>query len=135
MRDYIAGLVGSWLDYWMAVTECYEPRRVPVAGGAELRCQVLIPAGWVDYDANQNPMIAMPVMQRRRYTVYPRAIDPITCQRYEWMAEAQENPQFHEMMIGSTPMEAICRLRVLEAHSIGQITVKGEDIRDVNRSE
>jgi hypothetical protein len=75
------------------------------------------------YQPTQNPAITAPIQYRQRYTLYP--LDEISSKgagtRRVWIAEAQMNPEFHDMYCDELPLVAVCRLRVAEAAAAGLI--------------
>jgi hypothetical protein len=115
-------LCGAALDCFVARAEGFRADVIK-ANGMEY-CRIDVEAvGHQFYQPTQNPAITAPIQFRQRYTLYP--LDEISSKgagtRRVWIAEAQMNPEFHDMYRDELPLVAICRLRVAEALAAGVI--------------
>ncbi|TGP43456.1 DUF2591 domain-containing protein [bacterium M00.F.Ca.ET.228.01.1.1] len=115
-------LSGASLDCWVARAEGFRAEVVKANGIEYCRIDVET-VGHQLYQATQNPAITAPIQFRQRYTLYP--LDEISSKgagtRRVWIAEAQMNPEFHDLYRDEQPLVAICRLRVAEAVAAGVI--------------
>ncbi|SDR18831.1 Protein of unknown function [Paraburkholderia fungorum] len=119
-------LKGAALDCWVARAEGFNAELVKANGMEYCRIDVET-VGHQFYQPTQNPNITSPILFRQRYTLYP--LDEISSKgagtRRVWIAEAQMNPEFHDLYRDEQPMVAVCRLRVAEAIAAG--IVKPDD--------
>jgi hypothetical protein len=120
----IAELSGAALDCWVARAEGFKAEVVKANGLEYCRIDVET-VGHQFYQPTQNPTITAPIQFRQCYTLYP--LDEISSKRAGtrrvWIAEAQMNPEFHDMYRDEQPMVAVCRLRVAEALATGVISL------------
>ncbi|MFM0256085.1 hypothetical protein [Paraburkholderia sediminicola] len=117
-------LNGAQLDCWVARAEGFRADVVK-ANGMEY-CRVDVETiGHQFYQPTQNPVITSPIQFRQHYTLYP--LDEISSKgggtRRVWIAEAQMNPDFHDLFRDELPLVAVCRLRVAEAIATGVIKI------------
>lgn len=118
----IENLTDAELDCWVARAEGFRAEVVKANGMEYCRIDVET-VGHQFYQPTQNPVITAPIQFRQRYTLYP--LDELSSKgagtRRVWIAEAQMNPDFHDMYRDELPLVAICRLRVAEAVAAGII--------------
>lgn len=120
----VGELNGAQLDCWVARAEGFRAEVVRANGIEYCRIDVET-VGHRFYQPTQNPTITAPIQFRQRYTLYP--LDEISSKgagtRRVWIAEAQMNPEFHDMFRDEQPLVAVCRLRVAEAFAAGVIKI------------
>jgi hypothetical protein len=117
-------LSGALLDCWVARAEGFRAEVVKANGMEYCRIDVET-IGHQFYQPTQNPVITSPIQFRQRYTLYPmddRGFKNVVTRRL-WIAEAQMNPDFHDLFRDELPLVAICRLRVAEAIAVGVIKI------------
>lgn len=118
----VSELSGAQLDCWVARAEGFRAEVVKANGMEYCRIDVET-IGHQFYQPTQNPVITSPIQFRQRYTLYP--LDELSSKgsgmRRVWIAEAQMNPDFHDLYRDELPLVAICRLRVAEAAAMGLI--------------
>lgn len=126
----VSELSGPQLDCWVARAEgkCYttNPRQWGNALINELGRLSIAKTSWDCaryFEPSSNWTHGGPILERQRYTLYP--LDEIGSNgaptRRVWIAEAQMNPDFHDLYRDELPLVAICRLRVAEAIATGVI--------------
>ncbi|NPT38570.1 phage protein NinX family protein [Paraburkholderia xenovorans] len=120
----VGELSGAQLDCWVARAEGFRAEVVKANGIEYCRIDVET-VGHQFYQPTQNPVITAPIQFRQRYTLYP--LDEISSKGAGtlrvWIAEAQMNPEFHDMFRDEQPLVAMCRLRVAEAIASGVIKI------------
>ncbi|MGF6643130.1 phage protein NinX family protein [Paraburkholderia sp. GAS82] len=124
----IEQLAGADLDYWTARAEGHIAELCGLHGLRYCRIDVY-PDGHQFYQPTENWLLAAAIAHRRRYTQYPR-LDRYNdaTHQWVWLAEAQQNSQFHGQFVDASPRVAICRLRVAEAIAEGSLNVDREPV-------
>ncbi len=112
-------MVKAELDLWTARAEGLPASFHEMYGQSYCRVDTLDGTTAMVYEPSTSWAIAGQIMARQRYTVYP-----VDATGAEWVAEAQQNAAFHEVVRGRWGPEAICRLRVMEAKAAGLLPVE-----------
>ncbi|MBN3848161.1 DUF2591 domain-containing protein [Paraburkholderia sp. Ac-20342] len=109
-------LKGAELDFWVAKARGFEAEVRSMYGQSYCRIDVH-GGGYQIYEPTSNVLLAGAIAFERHYTVFPRrdacagGVPPV----WIWLAEAQQNPNFHGLFCDASPNVAICRLCVAEA--------------------